>query len=99
MKKRMLITLLVAAIVMTGCTVQQRTISENLRSSENNGSIPPTSSSAESAHEKENTEKTSVEIPIYTATLDQYGNLEIDYSSSAYANLNWVQLDGYSLTG
>ena len=98
MKKRILMMFLAFALAMTGCSAQQRTVSENSESSENNSFISSSSSPAGQTDEKENTEKISVEIPSCTATLDQSGNLEIDYGSSSYANLDWAQPDGYSIT-
>lgn len=98
MEKRILMMFLAFAIAMTGCSVQQRTSSENSGSSDSNDSILSSSSSADPSDKKENTEKISVEIPRYTATLDQSGNLEIDYGSPSYAHLDWAQPDGYSIT-
>lgn len=95
MKKQMLLIFMFVIIFMTGCTDQQRTVSENSKSSESSISVPSTSSAEDLPLEKE---KASIEIPKYCATLDQYGNLKIDYNSSSSTTLNWGRVDGYFIT-
>ena len=98
MKKLVLISDITAlCLSLSACSYFQ---SEDSQQSTNDSSssitsVPSTSSVEDLPLEKE---KVSIEIPKYCANLDQYGNLEIDYSSSSSTTLNWARLDGYFIT-